>query len=437
MGLKKIFTVLAAAAAVLTMTSCGENADNGTQKKVLTVYALIGSDDLKNAISEFNAQSDTYQAELVDYHDIYESDYSSRFTADISAGRHADILYSMYCPVESYGKNGLLADLYGFMDCDPDFDRSELSDGMLKAYEQDGRLYKAVSGFRVNTIAGKTSVIGSRQGITSDEFIELMKKYPDNPLGASSGDMLEILAEYGYKSYIDGGKCSFDSGGFLKLLEYCGSLPERVSEENGDAEIMSMLRSGEMPFYGMTIDSFRNIRELEQGIFGEPVTFMGYPDAGGNGSVAVSWAIQFSIFESSENKDGAWEFVKYFYSEEYQDGYFCDPLKNGGYFPIRVSTLEKLAEEAKKPVKGIDSGKSYEPYFYAANGEAIPIGVNTDEDNQKVYELLNGAVFTEPNYEIINIIKEESAAYFSGQKSAEDAAEIIQNRVQNYLDENR
>ena len=37
---------------------------------------------------------------------------------------------------------------------------------------------------------------------------------------------------------------------------------------------------------------------------------------------------------------------------------------------------------------------------------------------------------------IYNIITEESYAYFSGQKSAEEVAEIIQNRVQNYIDEN-
>lgn len=442
--LKKFFAAAAAAitaaAIMLTMSACTDNRNknNGASgKKILTVCAVIGTDDLRSAISEFNAQSDTYQAELIDYCDMYGGEYNSRFTADISAGKHTDILYSMYCPVESYGKNGLLADLYEFMDSDPDFDRSSLLDGMLKAYEQDGRLYKAVTGFRVDTFAGKTSVVGSRQGITTDEFIELMKKYPDNPFCASSSDMFGTLIEYSYKSYIDGDECRFDGDEFLRLLEYCGSLPKSVSGENDNADIISMLRSGAMPFYGYTIDNFRNIRELEQGIFGEPVTFMGYPNVDGNGSIARSWAIQFSIFADSENKDGAWEFVKYFYSEEYQDGYFCDPLKNGGYFPVRVSTIEKLAEEAKKPVKGIDSGELSEPYFYTANGEKIPIGVNTDEDNQKIYDLLNGAVFNDPNYEIVNIIKEEAGSYFSGQKSAEQAAEIIQNRVQNYLDENR
>ena len=36
----------------------------------------------------------------------------------------------------------------------------------------------------------------------------------------------------------------------------------------------------------------------------------------------------------------------------------------------------------------------------------------------------------------MKIIKEESAAYFAGQKSAEEVSDIIQSRVQVYLKEN-
>ena len=38
---------------------------------------------------------------------------------------------------------------------------------------------------------------------------------------------------------------------------------------------------------------------------------------------------------------------------------------------------------------------------------------------------------------LLNIIKEEAAAYFSGQKKAKDVADIIQSRVQIYVNETR
>ena len=70
-------------------------------------------------------------------------------------------------------------------------------------------------------------------------------------------------------------------------------------------------------------------------------------------------------------------------------------------------------------------------------GNEVTVGINTDEDSQKIYDLLNGAVAGRENYSVTDIITEEAAAYFAGQKSAKEVAEIIQNRVQNYLDENR
>ena len=78
-------------------------------------------------------------------------------------------------------------------------------------------------------------------------------------------------------------------------------------------------------------------------------------------------------------------------------------------------------------------------YTFSSNEspKKITIGANTDEDNQRVYDLISGAVELKYDPDVINIIIEEAGAYFSGQKSAKEVAEIIQNRVQNYLDENR
>lgn len=37
----------------------------------------------------------------------------------------------------------------------------------------------------------------------------------------------------------------------------------------------------------------------------------------------------------------------------------------------------------------------------------------------------------------MTIISDETGAYFSGQKSAKEVADIVQNRVSNYVNENR
>ena len=50
-------------------------------------------------------------------------------------------------------------------------------------------------------------------------------------------------------------------------------------------------------------------------------------------------------------------------------------------------------------------------------------------------QTVNKSVYT--NEAVLNIIKEEMDAFYSGQKSAQDVAKIIQSRAQVYVDENR
>ena len=167
-------------------------------------------------------------------------------------------------------------------------------------------------------------------------------------------------------------------------------------------------------------------------MFGEPVTFIGYPGAGGNGSVIKPGA-EYAILDNSPNKGGAWAFLRNFYTEEYQDNINDSAVSE---FPVRLSSLEILAENAKK---GRYSAleKEYEEPTWNQFGKEIKLGLNTDEDNQRAYDLINSAVGTmENDYYVYGIITDESTEYFSGQKPAEEVAKIIQNRVQNYLDEN-
>ena len=63
----------------------------------------------------------------------------------------------------------------------------------------------------------------------------------------------------------------------------------------------------------------------------------------------------------------------------------------------------------------------------------------TQEEVDRVMELMNIAkpVSYNGNDEISKIINEEADAFFKGQKSVDEVAGIIQNRIRNYVGENR
>ena len=61
----------------------------------------------------------------------------------------------------------------------------------------------------------------------------------------------------------------------------------------------------------------------------------------------------------------------------------------------------------------------------------------SQEDVSKFYDYtVSVNSLNNMNIEITNIIAEEASAYYCGQKTAEEVADIIQNRVTVYINEN-
>ena len=177
---------------------------------------------------------------------------------------------------------------------------------------------------------------------------------------------------------------------------------------------------------------FSNIRELEDGKFGGEVTFIGYPVSNGSGTV-ISANNTFAITTKAKNPQGAWEFVKYFLSDEYQN-------EVGGNFPVKLSAYDKLMQEAKEKPFYMDENNNKVEYdnTYWIGNTSVNIGVNTDADNEKMMNLIKSATSVYSyDTDLMKIITEEAAAYFAGQKSVDEVADIIQNRASTYISESR
>lgn len=421
-------------------------------KKLIKLYALWLDIGVKRQVLEFNKNNLEYEIELTCYGDDMEwSEAISKMNNDMIAGNLPDILLiNSNLPVDSYIAKGLFANLYDFMETDPDINKEDYLPNLFKAYEVNGALYYTVPDFTVNTMVGKTSIVGETEGWTMDEFMALAEANPDkNIVDASyttNTGMLSQMFSYSYDTFInrETGECSINSDAFIKMMEFCSQFPSEIKDEDYDysenywQEQEMQYRNGKTILSSDYIGRFQVIRELEQGKFGEPVTFKGMPGVKGNGAVFNGSSTMLAITAKSPNAEGAWQFVRYFLTDEYQDMYIDT---NTYSFPAKLSALEKKAEAAKERPYWEDSETGEKEYYdntYWNGSESITIGVNTDEDNERMMNFLK-SITTTSGYEdkILDIIIEESASYFSGQKTAEQAAEIIQNRVANYIAESR
>ena len=142
----------------------------------------------------------------------------------------------------------------------------------------------------------------------------------------------------------------------------------------------------------------------------------------------------FMISAKSGQQDGAWQFVRQFLTPEYQNGteiYDMPVLKS--------AFLAKAQEATERPYWTDENGnKEYYDDTWYANGEEIILEPFTQEEVDAMCEFIYTVNRTAYDNEFVrNIIAEEAEAYFAGQKTVQDVVDIIQSRVQVYVNENQ
>ncbi|MCI9143788.1 MAG: extracellular solute-binding protein [Lachnospiraceae bacterium] len=404
----------------------------------------IGS-DMKQRIVEYNRSNDEYRITVKEYdsYNTYE-DYQAGLTQlnnDITTGNMPDILVTSGLPVENYISKGLLADVGKLIEKDEELSQVEFVQNVMDAYSVDGKLYYVFPSFRVSTMIGKTSIVGDRTSWTMADMMELMNTLPEgtNMLGEMTRDnFMYTMMDFCGADFIDvsTGKCEFDSQNFISMMEFAKELPEELSEDYfGEDYWMnyeSQYRENRTILRNLYIGRLSDVNSTINGSFGEPVSFVGFPTESGMGSY-VQATDCYAISAKSANIDGAWAFLRYYLTDEYQE-----ELSWG--MPIQMKYFMENAQEATQRPYYLDENgnkQEYDDYFYMG-GEEIKL----DPMSQEQVDQLVNFIFSinkcyYGNNDITTIINEEMPSFFSGQKSAQEVAKIIQSRAQLFVDENR
>ena len=416
-------------------------------KKEVTLGCYYLDPDVKHKIIEFNKANEEYRINIKDYstYDTIE-DYTqgmTRLNADIVAGDVPDIMIlNTQMPVESYAAKGIFADLNEFLEKDTEVKKEDLLPNILEALSLDGELYRIAPFFSVNTFAAKTADVGEEPGWTMDEALALLATKPEgtNLLSemTASSFMYYTMWICG-EQYVDweNGQCHFDSDGFMKILEYANTLPRTIEytanmdDESYWKELDAQYRNGKTILNLQYLSGFRDYAYVEQAVFGEDITLIGFPSEEGNGA-GINIGTTMAISALSKNKDVAWEFLKLFLKEEYQDSLTYN-------FPVRISSLRKLEEKAwEKPYYLDENGNKveYDDYYYISEMEIPAVPLTQEETGEFIEYLMSLDKLCVYNEALNNIITEECESYFAGQKTAQEVADIIQSRAKIYVSEN-
>lgn len=413
-------------------------------KEVITLGAMYLEDNVKKEILDFNRTNDTYRIVYKDYSG--SENPITKMNVDILSGNVPDILCLSDLPVELYAAKGLLEDLTPYMEKDEEVKKEDFLEPVLNAVTTDGKLYYMASSFDILTVMGAADVVGTDTGWTFEDLKKLAANKDEDTkifLDNTKNDLLENFISYGYNDFVDWekGSCSFDSEEFKALLEICNmgdDNPVKGQESQSaeeDSAYVSEIKNGKtLLVHGLMVSmsQYQSYRAL----FGKEVNCIGFPCEDKKGSYFYM-NDNVGIYSKSKVKDGAWEFIRTLFTKEYQGKSYA--VFFGG-MPTRkdcFSMFEKTQTTTKEYTD--EFGNEIVPIEYVVDmysGEVVSGKPVSEEDVAAFHSLLeNTTKVIGLDDAIIDIVMEEAAGYFAGDKSLDVTAEIIQNRANTYVNE--
>jgi ABC-type glycerol-3-phosphate transport system substrate-binding protein len=395
----------------------------------LTIAGFGLTQDMQNAIAEFNRYSSKYHVEFIDYTNFSSDGHwlqgLERLSTEIIAGQVPDILETRLLTLDKYVEKGILVDLYDFIDSDPEYGRDSFVKGALNALELSGGLYQIISEFYISTIIGHPAVLGLEPGWTVDEFITVITKNPDAdfPLGIefTKESFMQTALRFNLDEYIDrsAGTVHFDSDNFVKLLEFANTFPsDFTTEELSRPELVASERQ-----LMVVLDRLADFDYLQiyRAVFGGDLVFKGFPADNKLGH-RLSYDSGLAITTSCTDKEGAWEFIRTILKNNQQTDSFVFALG----FPIIKEEFDLLRISA---MTERNSTFNYDGFI-------IDLKPVTKDDNDQFMALIDSLSGTSIfDLSLQNIVLEAASDFFEGRSSAQDATRIIQSRASIYIAE--
>lgn len=410
-----------------------------TDKTTITLGTMYLEDSVKKNIINFNKTNEKYRIEVKEYGNDSQdwTEAVNQMNTAIISGNGPDLIDLTNGNANAYIAKGVLEDLTPYIEAAEDINPADYVESAFYAYQNGDKLYGLVPSFTLQTVMGKTADVGSEPGWTIDDVMALLESKPEGTelfSYCTKETVLYYCVNMSQDQFIDWetGECKFSDGYFEKVLELANKFPKEANYNEDDESIPSKIQSGKLLLQQMAVADVQEY-QMYKAMFGEDITFIGFPTNGGTGTY-VRPTSALGISSKAQNKEGAWEFLKSFLSEEYQKNYIS------WYMPVLKSALDAQFEEDMTPEYFEEDGEKVEQpkTTWGYDDFEVKIYAAKQEEIDAIKELIDSADgIGNTNEEITAIIAEETAAYFEGQKNAKEVADIIQNRVQIYVNENR
>jgi len=420
----------------LKLTETNQPLELGAVLRLATL--TVGRDErLEAAVDQFNRANPQYFIEIVNY-SVYGDEAITRLNMDIITGNAPDIFQltdpwdGTFLPVRQYIAQGLLKDLAPFMERDFDFD--DFLKPALRAMYIEGRCYFVVPNFSIRAISGTSAVIGEIENSTLSELLRFLQEDSSRAQSVFGTTMTQFeFIEYILFTHLDHfvnygtNTANFSSDAFIALLETAKALTPYYQLYNDWARMAYGTTQMVLAQFGSAFSIGVNAQAL-----GGDHSITGFPSVSGNGSgtMLVPGAM-FAISANSQYPEAAWSFLQRFYSDAAFNFSLCRTIFESGIelFKAEIDEFNGLAPHwilyADDPMSG--------PRELLMPALPREIALEAYPNAMDLINMIDRLYLPDEN--ILQIVFGEIPAFLHGDKTAEETARVIQNRVQTYLHE--
>ncbi len=389
-------------------------------RRYIYLYDFSGDwpTDSTNPIDAFNEQSDAYQVVLKDYQ--YDDTYGYDVAKIVASGDYPDLIFSTYnSTIASFQEKDILEDLTPYIDSSENLSLEELSDAIVTAYTDRGRLFALPNRFSLGAFWGDRAQLGET-GWTVDEFLDWIAEYPNAgaPLVGTRKAIYDACIPAVLEMCIDWntGKASFDGEIFQSFITKVKALDRKESYTYEDA--MQVLEEIEGSAYRLNDGVSLSTIAKEESTQGRELVIKGYPSADGE-PLAYITSPALSILSTSEVKEGAYEFLEFYLL--YMSDIIVQSMQKG---VSGLWTVDRYLEQNREAL-------------LQAEPDTGALCTFSERQLDEVMNIIPYAVLKDYSQDgLKELIWEELMPFFEGQKDANMVCNVIQSRVQLYLDEN-
>lgn len=419
-------------------------------KKIILVGVFEQDVNLRRHVIRYNLDPDSSCRVELYYYSLNDVSASSgldmekrvaeKMSLDLLSGNGPDILMNASW-LSRFNSDEVLVDLNTLIDSTDGtgLDRNEYLDSVFRASEQGGKLYHLPLTFYVRGWTANRELLGDTSSYTYKEFLDACEKLPEDVSVFTElpyNDLLSLLPVSEFVDY-EKGQVHFEDAEFQQLLELVrkyGSprtheqlAKDMEDERNIRPDSGVLFRENMLAF---TLESFEDLfsyaRAKER--LGEKGVFCGIPSRSG-GSMMARVSISMAISASSKNQKEAWEFLRFMVLDEQQE--MMTESLNCNFIPVSRKALnlqnERWMAFSQERIENFVPDPRY------PDEKPLEITDETLSEYMKILESIRLISSSDP--ELMSIVMEEAAGYFTDQRSLDEVCRTISNRAKTIVQE--